>query len=464
MLNEGKIVSIRGQIVEVEFDGEKPKVNDILTSKENKNVKLEVLASSSTSAFYCLSFSHTTDLCRGMKLINTGEPIKIPAGPEVLGRVINLFGEPCDGRGEITTEDKIPIFNQGVDYLEIVTPKEVLSTGIKAIDFFAPILKGGKVGLLGGAGVGKTILLTEIIYNVVMRNKEKHVSVFAGIGERIREGQELFETLEKSGVLPQVSLVLGPMGENPGVRFRSAATAAALAEYFRDSMGKDVLFFIDNIFRFAQAGHELATLMRTLPSEGGYQATLSSEMAGFHERIVSTKKNEITAIEAIYVPSDDVTDYGVQAIFPYLDSTVVLSRSIYQDGRFPAVDLLSSVSAGATIEIIGQKHYQALIEAQSLLKRAISLERIVSLIGQSELSLEDGKAYKRATLLKNYMTQNFFVLESQTGQKGQHVNMEDTVNDVSAILGGKYDDIAKPERMMNIGTLKEADLTSILSS
>ncbi|HRN96398.1 MAG TPA: F0F1 ATP synthase subunit beta, partial [Candidatus Levybacteria bacterium] len=326
--------------------------------------------------------------------------------------------------------------------------------GIKAIDFFSPLLRGGRVGLFGGAGVGKTILLTEVIHNVVVLAKNNDVSIFTGVGERIREGQELFETLKESNVLPSVALVFGQMGENPAVRFKTALTGLALAEHFRDEEHRNVLFFIDNIFRFAQAGYELSTLMNTIPGEGGYQATLASEMAQFHERLVSTKNASITSMEAVYVPSDDVTDYGVQSVFPYLDSSVVLSRAVYQEGRFPAIDFLSSTSSALSREIVGDDHYNAYIEAQSLLKRALTLERIVSLIGESELPAADQVIYKRARLLKSYMTQSFFVTENQTGRKGEYVKRVETIGDVNEILQGRYD-TAEPERLMYVGSLKK---------
>ncbi len=454
MENKGRIVSVKGHIIEVEFESNPPTLHDVLFLEKDPNVKMELYNSSSSSRFYCISLSSNKKLHRGAVVVNTGEPIKIPVGSEVLGRVIDLFGRPQDGKGELTAAETRPIFAQNVNLENVIVPREILETGIKAIDFFAPILKGGKAGLFGGAGVGKTILLTEMIHNVVTVHKEKIVSVFTGVGERSREGQELHESLRDTGILPQVALIYGSMGENPTIRFRTATAGITLAEYFRDSKNFDVLFFIDNIFRFVQAGYELATLMNTIPSEGGYQATLPSEMANFHERLVSTKKAAITTIEAIYVPSDDLTDYAVQSVFPYLDSNVILSRSVYQEGRFPAIDLLSSTSAGLNNEIAGPKHFKALLAGQNLLKKAVSLERIVSLVGESELSPENQNFYKRARLIKNYMTQSFFVTETQTGKKGRRVKLSDTVQDVIEILEGKYDDYP-PETFLYIGSIKE---------
>ncbi len=456
MHNKGTVVSIKGQIIEVEFLEDKPNLHDVLVLEDNASVRMEVFTSSASSTFYCLSLSPTTRMHRGTTVINTQQPISIPVGEGVLGRVMDLFGSSQDGKGSIGTNETRPIFSKEVEFDQIVTPKEILETGIKAVDFFAPILKGGKIGLFGGAGVGKSIVLTEIIHNIVNLNKEKHVSVFAGVGERVREGHELVQELKERGVLEGVSLIFGHMGENPAIRFRTAIAAVTVAEYFRDKTDKNVLFFLDNVFRFAQAGYELSTLMNTIPSEGGYQATLTSEMALLQERLISTKNNAITSFEAVYVPSDDITDYGVQSIFPYLDSIIILSRPIYQEGRFPAIDLLSSNSAGVSTDIIGDMHYKTLLESQALLKKALSLDRIVSLIGESELSFEDQTIYKRSRILKNYMTQNFFSVENQTGRKGVYVPLADTVRDTRTILDGKHD-TTEPEKLLFIGSLKELE-------
>ena len=456
---KGKIIAVLGQVVEVEFAGEQPRLHDLLYLESDPNIKFEVYVSSAEGMFYCLLLSHNAKLRRGQAVVNTGETISIPVGSAVLGRIINIFGEAQDGLGALETKEFRSIGRKSIAYDTIIVPNQLLETGIKAIDFFSPLLKGGKVGLFGGAGVGKTILLTEVIHNIVVLSKNKSISIFTGVGERIREGQELFETLQQSGVLPSVALVFGQMGENPAIRFKTAVSGVSLAEYFRDEEQKDVLFFIDNIFRFAQAGYELSTLMNTIPGEGGYQATLSSEMASFHERLVSTRTSSITSMEAIYVPSDDVTDYGVQSVFPYLDSGVVLSRAVYQEGRFPAIDLLASSSSALTPEIVGDEHYKTFIEAQSLLKRALTLERIVSLIGESELPAGDQTIYKRSKLLKSYMTQSFFVTENQTGRKGVFVPLKDTIHDVQSILKGEYDAV-EPERVQYIGPLQNQSSAS----
>lgn len=320
----GKVISVKGQVTEVEFLEGKPKIYDVLVYKEDPDVKMEVYTSASPTSFYCLALTSVSKLHYGSVVITTGQPIRVPVGHEMLGRVINTLGEPQDGLGKITAKETRPIIAKDVSFANVNIPKDILETGVKAIDFFTPIIKGGKVGLFGGAGVGKTVILSEIIHNIVILHPEKNVSVFAGVGERTREGEELYRALLESKVMQGVTLIYGSMGENAALRFRTAFTGVALAEYFRDMMGKDVLFFIDNVFRFAQSGYELATLMNTIPSEGGYQATLTSEMASFHERLVSTLKNAITTFEAIYVPADDLTDSGVQAVFPYLDSGIIL--------------------------------------------------------------------------------------------------------------------------------------------
>lgn len=454
MLN-GKVISIKGQIIEVEFLDKKPRIYDVLSSLEDESIKMEVYTSASPTSFYCLALTHITKLHHGSIAVSTAQPIRVPVGSEMLGRVVDTLGEPQDGLGEIKAKEYKPIIAEAVSFANVDIPKDVLETGIKVVDFFTPIVKGGKVGLFGGAGVGKTVIISEIIHNLVILHADENVSVFTGVGERTREGEELFETLKESKVMQSVSLIYGSMGENAALRFRTAFTGVTLAEHFRD-MGKDVLFFIDNIYRFAQSGYELATLMNSIPSEGGYQSTLTSEMASFHERLVSTKKNAITTFEAIYVPADDLTDSGVQAIFPYLDSGIILSRSVYQEGRFPAIDIIASNSSALNPDIVGDDHYQIAISAQALLKRATALERIVALIGESELSADDQTAYKRAKKLKNFMTQNFTVVETQTEKKGVYVSLKDTVNDVKAILEGKVDSL-QPEDLLYIGTLKDVE-------
>lgn len=460
--NSIRVLSIRGQIIEVEFVGEEPTLHDILILKDKPTVRMEVYTSSGNSRYYCLLLTSGSKLARGSELVNTKAPLHIPVGQGILGRVVDIFGNTQDGGAELTHVEPQSIYNEPPAYEEISTHQEILETGIKIIDFFSPIIKGGKIGLFGGAGVGKTVLLTEIIHNVVQKSSNsqtaQNLSVFAGVGERIREGQELYESLKETGALPYSSLVFGPMGENPAIRFLTSYAGATICEYFRDALKKDVLFFIDNVYRFAQAGNEISLLMNTIPSEDGYQATLDSEMASLHERLVSNKTNAISSIETVYIPNDDILDQGVQSVFPYLDSIATLSRQVYQEGRLPAIDILSSLSSAINPDVAGQEHYDAALAAQALLKKAISLDHIVSLVGESELSADDQLTYRRAKKLKNYMTQSFFVTQTQTGREGKYVPMGQTIADVQAILSGKADEVSE-EKLLFIGALQEALVT-----
>lgn len=449
----GTVLAVRGQIVEVKFDTDQPSVGDFLTDPQNPDVKLSVHSSSGENSYYALSLGKLFDLARGDTLVNTGKQIVFPVGEAMLGRTVDLFGTPFDQEGAIQAREYHPIVKTFEGWEDVVVTSAIQPTGIKVVDLFAPLPKGGKMGLFGGAGVGKTMLLTEIMHNIVGDGK-KALSVFAGVGERAREALELRESLTASGVMKSSTLVIGPMGENPVVRFMSAFAAVTLAEYYRDSIKKDVLFFIDNVFRFAQAGSELATLMNMVPSEDGYQSTLESEIAHFHERLTSNTNAAISTIEAVYVPADDLLDHAVQTIFPYLESIVVLSRDIYQQGILPAVDILGSTSSALTPKIVGKEHYDVAIAAKNLLGEAQSLERIVSLVGEAELSKDDQVKYRRAKKLKNFMTQRFFVSESQQGEKGVFVNPEVTVADTKAILEGAYDQVPE-EKFLFIGSAKE---------
>lgn len=453
----GYIIGVKGHVIEVDFPGEKPAINHLLVLESDPTIQMQVYASSGQSAFYCICFSSERKLWRGARVINTEKPITIPVGKELLGRVVDLFGNPLDGLGKITTKKHKPIHTHATSHNGVITKLEILETGIKVIDFLSPLMKGGKIGLFGGAGVGKTLLLTEIIHNIVILNKDKSLSVFAGVGERTREGHELHSTLKEKNILPSVSMVIGSMGENPAIRFLTSYSAVTIAEHFRDELKKDVLFFIDNIFRFAQAGNELSMLMNTIPSEDGYQATLASEMAAFQERLVATKNASISTIETIYVPTDDITDQGVQSVFPYLDAIIVLSRKAYQANRLPAIDLLSTTSTILDPEIVGNTHYQTVLKALNILKKEVALDRIVSLVGESELSKEDQLLYSRAKKLTNYMTQSFFVAENQTGRKGSYVKREATIQDVHGIIEGKYDNVSE-DKFLYIGSIKDAQL------
>jgi len=451
---EGKVLSVRGQVVEVEFLQAKPDIHELLVLKEQPEVKLEVYSSSRANVFYCLCLSFEEYLYRGALVVNTGQQILFPSGPEVLGRVMDIFGTPIDGKEELKVKTYRNIHQKYKHIYDIATNNQILETGIKVIDLFAPLLKGGKMGLFGGAGVGKTILLTEILHNIVGNKDQNSVSVFAGIGERTREGLELYQALIKSSVMDKSSLIYGSMGENPAIRFLAAHSAVTLAEYFRDEEKKNVLFFIDNAYRYAQAGNELSTLTSSLPSEDGYQATLESEMAEFHERLLSTKDAKITTIEAIYVPADDILDHGVQVIFPYLDATITLSRQLYQKGILPAVDILTSSSTTLTPRIVGEEHFNCVLRAKAILKQEENLERIVSLVGESELSNEDQLIYRRARKIRNYMTQRFFVTETQTSHKGVFIPISTVIADVIGIIDGRYDHIPE-ERLLYIGSINE---------
>lgn len=450
---QGIIRAVVGQIVQVEFFEYKPRINEILFLDEDPTVRMEVYGSLSPTELYCICLTHPEQISRGAKVTATGVLLSIPVGDAILGRVINVFGETLDDSGPLMTTDTsfVAAKNERLE-IEIQVPTEILETGIKAIDFFCPILRGGKVGIFGGAGVGKTILLTEIIHNTIMRKSSSAVSVFAGVGERMRECRELYETFVDAGVMSSVVLVLGTMGENPAVRFRTAQASIAICENFRNRGKNDVLFFIDNIFRYAQAGYELSTLTNRMPSEGGYHATLNSEIADFHERLYSTAQSAITTFEAVFVPADDMLDSSVQTINNYLDCSIFLSRNIYQLGIFPAVDLLNSTSSAITMLLSNKEHYLVLKDAQNLLKEAESLDRIVSLIGESELTPEKRKEYKRAKILQNYLTQDLFVVEHQTRRKGVYVPLPDTIRDVKRIVTGELD-ARDPSEFLFIGSL-----------
>ncbi|OGM74158.1 F0F1 ATP synthase subunit beta [Candidatus Woesebacteria bacterium RIFOXYB1_FULL_38_16] len=448
--NQGRIIAIKGQVVEIEFSSKAPSIYDLLVLEKDKNIHFEVHSFLGGGRLYALALNATNTLVRGDTVLNSDEQLTIPVGKEMLGRITDAYGNPFDQK-----KTPLPIKRETIRKTNftanIVSHKEILETGIKVIDLFVPIIKGGKMGLFGGAGVGKTILITEIMHNFLDANKNA-VSVFAGVGERSREGLELFEQLDKTKALAASTLIFGPMGENPVTRFLSGFSAVTLAEYYRDKLKKDVLFFVDNIFRLAQAGSELATLTKTLPSEDGYQATLESEMAQFHERLVSTNEGTISSIEAIYVPADDLLDHAVQTVYPYLESIVILSREVYQQRLLPAINILESTSTAIDPQVVGKEHYDTALSAKSLLKEAENLERIASLVGESELGKDDQVKFHRAKKLRNYMTQSFFVTEDQTGQKGEYVSIQRTITDTKAIIDGKLDLIPE-EKLLFLGSL-----------
>lgn len=448
----GKIVGIKGQVAEAEFGRGVPAIGEVCLSGD-KLVKMVVYRAPSAGRFYLMILTNERLLSRGMPVIATGKQLELPIGRGFLGRAVNGLGEPIDGGGKIKTELVLPVFNL-VRYRSDGKQEAIWETGIKVIDFFTPLIKGGKLGLFGGAGVGKTVLLTEIMHNIFMeKGGQENVAVFAGVGERIREGQELYEELKQKQVLGKTSLVYGSMGDNAAVRFTTAFAAVSVAEYFRDQQRNNVLFFIDNVFRFAQAGSELSIMTQTIPSEEGYQPTLMSEMAQFQERLTGSRQADLSSIEAIYVPSDDLLDQAVISVQGYFDSAVILSRDVYQQGRYPAVDILNSSSSALSAGLVGGDHFKAVMEVKKILKLAEKLERMVTLVGESELSADNKKIYRRANLIKAYMTQPFFVINRQTGVKGEQVRLIDTVKDVNQILAGKYDDRAV-ETISFMGKLK----------
>jgi len=451
-----ELSGVKGQVAWVRCRREPlPRLGEILTSPKNPEVKLEVHSFGEGGKVFCLSLSPIELLVRHLPLERTGRPLTIPVGREILGRVINLFGQPLDGRGELRTLREIPISGQPPSFGLLKASEEIIETGVKAIDFFTPLLRGGKIGLVGGAGVGKTVLISELLHNIT--EKHRGVSVFAGIGERIREGHELWLELEKAGVLEKNVLLLGQMNENAAVRFRIAAAAAAVAEYFRDHEKEDVLLFVDNTFRFAQAGSEVAALLGEIPSELGYQATLESEMARFQNRLVSTVNGAITSIQTIYVPADEFADPAVTAAMSYVDSVVILSRDVAQRGHFPAIDPLRSSSTILKKEIVGSEHFETATQAIEVLNRFERLARVAAIIGEAELAPRDQLIFQRAKKLLNYLTQPFFVTEKQSARGGVFVPRQKTVRDIKLILKGEFDKVPE-ERFLYIGSLDETGM------
>ena len=451
-MSKGTITSIKGQIAEVWFVDNQPQLFELVLGLDTPQTIMVVYRSSGSERFFCLILKEGANLVKNAPVAASGNPIQFPVGPELLGRVVDIFGVPVDSLPLSFKENhNLPIHTVNQERIMIPPAGEILETGIKVIDFFAPLMRGGKLGLFGGAGVGKTILLSEIMHNIVSSREKNTVSVFAGVGERVREGLELRQALSDSTVLAQCALLFGPMGENPAVRFLSAFAAGTIARYFRDQ-GHNVLFFIDNVFRFAQAGNELSVLTDILPSEDGYQPTLESEAAHFHEQLRSSS-SAITAIEAIYVPADDMLDAGVQVLFPYLDATIVLSRRLYQEGLLPAVDILASTSSALNPRLVGSAHFETVVSAKKILEKGMSLERIVSLVGLSELSFENQVTYTRSRKIRNFMTQRFFVAEKQKKERGIRVTRAQTVAAVADIITGRYDSVPE-EKFLCRGDLK----------
>lgn len=449
----GRVKDVIGQVVNVELESDHlPQIAEILTSDKDISIHLEVYSYDKTT-ISCLSLTDNIKIYRNMSIFSTNGPLKIPVGKSTLGRVLNVFGEEEDGKGPIQSSLKMPIYAKAPLFNTLVHSPQVLETGIKVIDFVSPFIKGGKIGFIGGAGVGKTVLITELIHNITQSHKG--VAVFAGVGERAREGHELYLTLEESKTLANISLVFGQMGENSAIRFRIVSAAATIGEYFRDEEKSDVLFFIDNIYRFVQAGNEVSTVLGNIPSDQGYQSTLQAELGNIQERLVSTTNGSITSIQTVYVPADDLADAAVSSIMSYFDSIITLSRSVAQLGLYPAVDLAQSFSSILTSPaLIGQDHYQLITSFQQVLNRFNELERIVAILGENELSAEDQIIYRRAKKLINYMTQPLFVTSSQTGKPGKYVPRQTTIKDVKLILSGAIDNI-DADRLLYIGSLED---------
>ena len=458
---EGRVVQIIGPVIDVEFGPEElPQIDTAVTihlpgrlGEPERRVVAEVKLHLGDNRVRCIALAKTDGLVRGMKATSENRPITVPVGPATLGRVLNVLGEPIDGGGPVETEEHLPIHRPSPKLTEQDTTLEIYETGIKVIDLLAPYPRGGKVGLFGGAGVGKTVLIMELIRNIA--TEHGGVSVFAGVGERTREGNELWLDMKASGVLSRTALVFGQMNEPPGARFRVALTGLTMAEYFRDYEGQDVLFFIDNIFRYVQAGSEVSALLGRIPSAVGYQPTLAQELGLLQERIVSTKRGSITSIQAIYVPADDYTDPAPATTFTHLDATTNLERSIAELGIYPAVDPLASTSRLLTPRVVGEEHYAVARQVQEVLQHYKDLQDIIAILGIDELSDEDRLLVNRARRIQRFLSQPFFVAESFTGMPGRFVPLRETIRGFREILEGKHDDLPE-EAFYMVGTIDEA--------
>ena len=438
-MNTGTITRVIGAVVDCEFTEHVPEIYNALKTKiGDKELRLEVQQHLADNQVRTIAMSSTDGLKRNQSVEDLGAPISVPVGNEVLGRLFDVLGKPVDNK-PFTGKRKKPIHRQPPEFTEQNTRLEIFETGIKVIDLIAPFIKGGKVGLFGGAGVGKTVLIQELIRNIAAEHGG--YSVFAGVGERTREGNELYHEMINSGVINKTAMVFGQMNEPPGARLRVALTGLTMAEDFRDEQGKDVLLFVDNIFRFTQAGSEVSTLLGRMPSAVGYQPTLANEMGALQERITSTTKGSITSVQAVYVPADDLTDPAPATTFAHLDSTVVLSRALTEIGIYPAVDPLDSTSTVLDPAIIGDEHYRISREAQRLLQRYKDLQDIIAILGMEELTPEDKMTVVRARKIQKFLSQSFFVAEVFTGRPGQYVSLQDTVKGFAGIIDGKYDDI-----------------------
>jgi len=460
-MKKGRVVSVTGPVVDIEFErGQLPDVLNAIKIEAKGdgrgpdiNLTLEVALHLGDNLVRTIAMSSTDGLVRGMEAVDLGGPITVPVGAPTLGRVFNVLGEPIDNAGDVVADVKLPIHRQAPAFEQLSTQAEILETGIKVIDLLAPYAKGGKIGLFGGAGVGKTVTIQELIHNIAQEHGG--ISVFAGVGERTREGNDLYHEMKDSGVISKTAMVFGQMNEPPGARLRVALTGLTMAEYFRDEEGRDVLLFIDNIFRFTQAGSEVSALLGRMPSAVGYQPTLATEMGQLQERITSTKKGSVTSIQAIYVPADDYTDPAPATTFAHLDATTNLERRIAEMGIFPAVDPLASSSRILTPEVVGQEHYEVAQGVKRILQRYKELQDIIAILGMDELSEEDKLIVSRARKIQNFLSQPFHVAEPFTGVKGIYVPVKETVRSFKEILEGKHDDL--PEAAFRyVGTIEQA--------
>ena len=456
MANIGKIISARGPVIDIAFASEDklPRLNTAIRIQNGEEeLVVEVAQHIGDDAVRCIAMGSTDGLVRGIDAVDTGKAISVPVGKETLSRMFNLLGEPVDNLPAPETKERWEIHREPPTYEEQSASNEILETGIKVIDLIAPYLKGGKIGLFGGAGVGKTVLIQELINNVA--NQHGGISVFTGVGERTREGNDLYYEMKESGVIDKTVLVYGQMNEPPGARMRVALSGLTMAEYFRDVEHQDVLLFIDNIFRFTQAGSEVSALLGRMPSAVGYQPTLATEMGQLQERITSTTKGSITSVQAVYVPADDLTDPAPATTFAHLDATTVLSRSISSLGIYPAVDPLESNSRILSPEIVGNEHYQVARQVQSILQRYVELQDIIAIMGMDELSDEDKLTVSRARKIQRFLSQPFSVAEQFTGMKGKYVPIKETIRGFKEIIEGKHDDLPE-SAFLFVGTIDEA--------
>ena len=461
--NVGRVSQVLGAVVDVQFEGELPFIQNALTSRIGElDLVLEVAQELGERTVRCIAMDSTDGMVRGQEVTDTGAPIQVPVGPETLGRILNVIGQPIDERGPVNAKQTYPIHRQAPSFEDQAASAEILVTGIKVVDLLCPYLKGGKIGLFGGAGVGKTVLIQELINNIAKAHGG--VSVFAGVGERTREGNDLYHEMKDAGVIKlgendtegsKVALVYGQMNEPPGARARVALSGLSLAEYFRDEEGQDVLFFVDNIFRFTQAGSEVSALLGRIPSAVGYQPTLATDMGALQERITSTKKGSITSVQAIYVPADDLTDPAPATSFAHLDATTTLNRSIAEKGIYPAVDPLDSTSRSLDPRIVGEEHYQVAREVQRVLQTYKSLQDIIAILGMDELSEDDKLIVARARKIERFLSQPFHVAEVFTGSPGIFVPVADTIRSFKEIVDGKHDNLPESAFYM-VGTIEDA--------